>query len=60
MRTAAFVFVGAMLGLIAAWLTGCTVTLSATEKGAAIGVTLDPVSTIRALADDEDERRHRP
>jgi len=39
-------------------LAGCTITLSATEKGAAIGLTLDPTSVLTTiLNDDKKERR---
>jgi len=41
-------------------LAGCTITLTATEKGAAIGLTLDPTSVLTTILNDDHEKEKRP
>ena len=59
MRYAVAALVGGVLGLLAAWLTGCTVTLSATEKGAVVGLTFDPSGVIATVVRDGDKEKRR-
>ena len=51
--------VGGVLGLLAAWLTGCTVTLSATEKGAVVGLTFDPSGLVSTLVREDGKEKRR-
>ena len=59
MRYAVAALVGGVLGLLAAWLTGCTVTLSATEKGAVVGLTFDPSGLVSTLVREDGKEKRR-